>query len=159
MKKNRILDTSGILRSRLDFSNFRYHITNSVLHELKDENVKAAIESAIKSGNVILSEASDEYVAKVIEKARETGDIMKLSNTDIEILAVALEKNLSIVTDDYSIQNVASHLNLDYEPVTQNGIKRSVKWKKICPFCDREYHSDKKECDVCGSKLRRIAYY
>ncbi|HIE33514.1 MAG TPA: hypothetical protein EYP86_00030 [Candidatus Altiarchaeales archaeon] len=153
--QHKVLDTSGILRTSLDFSDSVYYITNSVLQELQDENARIAIESAIKSGSVVVRDPSIEFLKRVKRAAEKTGDIGKLSETDIDIIALALERNLIIVTDDYGIQNVASLLGLSYETVSQEGIGMRVKWIMFCKACNSEYSTNKEFCDICGSELRR----
>ncbi len=153
----KVLDTSGILRSYLDFSKNRYVISNSVLDELRDETAKTAVESAIRSGNVKVMDPSKDYVKQVVEAAEKIGELGRLSRTDIEVLALALEKKIAIVTDDYSIQNVASLLKLEYETCTHEGIKHKLKWFKVCVGCGRRCPYDSVVCDVCGSDLKMKA--
>jgi len=156
-QKMKVLDTSGILRSDLDFSKDRYVVTNSVLSELLDEPARIAIEAALKSGNIILIEPREDFLKKVKETAVKTGDISEMSSTDLDILAVALEKNLAIISDDYKIQNVASALGLGFETTTHEGIKHKLKWFKICEGCGRKYSMESDLCEVCGSRLKKRA--
>jgi UPF0271 protein len=151
----KVLDTSGILRSDLDFSKSRYVITNSVLSELLDESARAAIEAALRSGNVVLAEPHEKFLDRVKKEALDTGDISQMSSTDLDVLAVALEKNLVVVSDDYRIQNVASSLGLGFETTTHEGIKKKLRWFKICTGCGRKYPMESISCEVCGLKLKR----
>ncbi|MBN2014494.1 MAG: hypothetical protein JW778_04885 [Candidatus Altiarchaeota archaeon] len=155
--KTRILDTSGILRSDLDFSEDRFLITNDVLIELQDETAKIAVESAIMRGNIQVRDPDEEYIKEIKQAAEETGDLEKLSDADIGILALALEKKLPIITDDYNIQNVASTINLDYEKSSQEGIKKKLRWIKVCEGCGSKHSDNSLICGVCGSPLRRKA--
>ena len=61
------------------------------------------------------------------------------------------------VTDDYSMQNALKLLGLKYKSVRTKGIKNTIKWKKICKGCRKEYPSDtaQEECDICGSPIIR----
>jgi UPF0271 protein len=85
-----------------------------------------------------------------------------LSDTDIQLLALAIELKASgytpqIITDDYSIQNVATQLGIDFLAQTTFGIKRLLEWIRYCPACHKEYpvNSKFKECQVCGTELKR----
>jgi len=153
----KVLDTSGILRSDLDFSRNKYIITNSVLSELLDESARVAIEAALKSKNIILAEPREDFLKKVKEAAIKTGDISEMSSTDLDILAVALERNLVIISDDYRVQNVASALGLEFETTIHEGIKHRLRWFKICEGCGRKYPMESDLCEICGSRLKKRA--
>lgn len=51
--------------------------------------------------------ASNESIEKVRSAAERTGDIDRLSPTDSQVLALALELSAPLISDDYSIQNVS----------------------------------------------------
>ncbi len=123
-----------------------------VIEEIKDENSKLYLSLL----NIKVEEAKREFIEKVREVAKKTGDIFRLSETDIKLLAKALEYNATIVTDDYSIQNVAKELNLRFENVIQKGIEKEFKWIRVCIGCGRE--TENEICEICGSetKLRRV---
>lgn len=154
-----ILDASYILHSNLDFSSGKYLITNSVLEEIIAENARISIENAIKRGIIKIKEPKKEFIDSVIDEAKKTGDLEYLSNADIEILALALETKYKILTDDYAIQNVASSLGLTYEKFLQRGIKKRLRWIKICEGCKRKYshNSAEKFCSFCGSLLKKVS--
>ncbi len=110
--------------------------------------------------DVRVEEAKEPYISRVISAAKKTGDIYKLSETDIKVLAKALElvnlRKAVLVTDDYSIQNVARTLGIEVEVVVQPGISKAFKWVKVCKGCGRRVDGD--VCPVCGSEvvLRRV---
>lgn len=147
-----VLDTSGILRSDLDFSEGDYLVPESVLDEIKDEVTRTAIGIAIKNRKVKVINPDNECIKKVRGVVEKTGDF-SLSDTDIDVLALALQKKCPIITDDYAIQNVASELGLEYEKVSQRGIKKRSHWIKICSGCGKIYSADSRVCYICGSKL------
>ncbi|MEM2918587.1 MAG: hypothetical protein QXY62_03715 [Candidatus Altiarchaeota archaeon] len=153
-----ILDASYILHSNLDFSSGNYVTTNSVLLEINNENARVSVESALKKGMIKIQEPKKEFIEKVQKEAEKTGDLECLSNADIEILALALETKYKILTDDYAIQNVAASLGLKYEKFIQRGIKKRLKWIKICEGCKRRYSSNTSEnfCSFCGSLLKKV---
>lgn len=117
---------------------------------------------ALKNGKIDLRRPSKQYIKTVKERASEIGDAYLLSDTDIDLLAIALELktqgyNPKIVTDDYSIQNVASRLNIIFVSVTTSGITLVFKWRRYCPGCYKKYSSKHKLnfCSICGTKLKR----
>ena len=85
-----------------------------------------------------------------------------LSEVDLHVLALALDlKNANlnpvIVTDDYSIQNVANKLDVDFMSLLTYGIKFRLKWILYCPACYRKYPADCAllSCRICGTKIKR----
>jgi len=129
-----------------------------VIEEIKDEDSRLYL-SLI---DLRVEEASEESIKKVKKAARKTGDIYKLSETDIRLIARALDEARSgkkpvLVTDDYSIQNVALLLGIEVETVIQPGISKAFKWIKVCRGCGRKV-TEGDICPICGSEVivRRV---
>jgi len=102
------------------------------------------------------------FLSKVKEASESVGDVRYLSEADMQVLALALElKNAGldplIVTDDYSIQNVANQIGVNFTSLMTYGIRFRFDWILYCPACHRKYSSDYKfkSCEVCGTELKR----
>ncbi len=126
-----------------------------VVEEIVDEDSRFYLSIKMEEGGLRVESSREEFVLEINEVAKRTGDIHRLSKTDLNVLAKALEikrrgKKAVIVTDDYSIQNMASVLDIDVEAVVQKGISRVVKWVKVCRGCGRRIDSD--ICPVCGGE-------
>lgn len=128
-----------------------------VLEEVKDDESLLYL-SLLK---LRVAEASKESIEEARRAARKTGDIYKLSETDIKLIAKALDevkkgRRAVLVTDDYSIQNVALQLGIEIESVVQPGISKAFKWMKVCRGCGRIIEKD--VCPICGSEavIRRV---
>lgn len=156
MKFRYVLDASAILHSTLDFSKGGYLMPKSILDEIHDETARILIHSAIKSGGITIKNPAVSSIKKVIEKAKETGDFENLSSADIDVIALAIENNCPVITDDYAIQNVAERFGLKFETVVQEGIKKGISWKRICGGCKREYEMNSRICRICGSVLKKV---
>ncbi len=118
--------------------------------------------TAIESGKVKIKIPQEEYLNKIRTSANKIGDSYLLSETDIQLLALALELKTEgeypeIVTDDYSIQNVAKQNNIDFYALTTFGIRQLLEWIRYCPACYKEYsiNSTVNTCQVCGTELKR----
>lgn len=118
--------------------------------------------TAVESGKLQVKAPSTLFVDKVAESSKALGDLLYLSDTDKQVLALALElKNAGedalIVTDDYSIQNVADQLSLGFAPLMTFGIRYRLDWVIYCPACHRKYPTDykPKTCETCGTELKR----
>jgi len=94
-------------------------------------------------------------VDEVRRAAGETGDLDVLSDTDVRLVAAALELDGTLVTDDYAVQNVAERLDVPVEVVARDGIEEQRNWHFQCAGCGREFEEDRGRCPVCGSDLTR----
>jgi len=118
--------------------------------------------TAVDNGRLAVREPLEEFLRLIEASAITVGDTFFLSKTDKQILALALEIKASarepqIVTDDYSIQNVAAKLGIEFASLASFGIRRLLEWMRYCPACHREYPADYRstQCTVCGTKLKR----
>ena len=145
-----VLDTSAIIYLN-DFRMFDEIFTVSdVIDEVKDR-INVLKLSGIKFKIIDPSERS---IKEVEEVAKETGDLEKLSKTDMKILALAKEKGLGIVSDDYNIQNVAEKLGINYISLFSKKITKIIQWGKYCGNC-KKFFENKSMCPKCGNQLAR----
>jgi len=118
--------------------------------------------TAIESGRLEVRKPDIHFLDEVKEASKTVGDARLLSEVDMQVLALALElKSTShdplIVTDDYSIQNVANQLGVNFTSLMTFGIRFRLHWILYCPACHRKYPPDYKPkmCEVCGTQLKR----
>ena len=140
-------DTSAIIAG-LKLPPEEVLIPESVIEELREKIPDLALYAIVH--------ADERAMREVKKAAKKSGDLDVLSRTDIEVLAVAWQEQGTIITDDYAIQNVASHMGIKYEPAGIEGIKEQRRWKWRCTGCGRYYRKYYRECPVCGSPLRRV---
>jgi len=145
-----VLDTSALLTGR-QFAGDLLTVPR-VIEELGRKGQSANEESFLERVRVFLP--SRESVARVAEAARGTGDDARLSPADADLLALAVERTATIVTDDYSIQNVARVLAVPFVPLEQRGITEVRRWHRRCTGCGRYIETAGKECPVCGSPVK-----
>ena len=159
-----VLDTSAFLAGFDPFSLSEEQVTVPKVEEeiLRNSMVKLRFQTALESGKVKVKAPSQEYAAKVKVSASKVGDFHKLSEADMQLLALAFELKSQgyapqIVSDDYSIQNVAKQLGIEFYALATFGIKRHIEWIRYCPACYKQYPADAKfrECQVCGTALKR----
>jgi UPF0271 protein len=74
-------------------------------------------------------------------------------DTDCDLLALALDLDAVLYTDDFAIQNVAGVLGVQTIPINQRKAKR-IHWKYRCSGCGRYFDHDG-ECLICGSIIKR----
>jgi UPF0271 protein len=126
--------------------------TPSVVGELGDLHAKCRFEALAATG-LRVREPRGEDLARVREAALLTGDAGVLSATDQDILALALELEAVLVTDDFAIQNVAHRLGITTRSIRQRPA-RAIKWRYRCSGCGR-YWREPGDCPVCGAPIKR----
>jgi UPF0271 protein len=159
-----VLDTSAFIAGFDPFG-----VTDPVFtapavgHEVVSNSIMyTRFRTAVESGKLQVKAPSTLFVDKVAESSKALGDVLYLSDTDKQVLALALElknggEDALIVTDDYSIQNVADKLGLGFAPLMTFGIRYRLDWMIYCPACHRKYPTDykPKTCETCGTELKR----
>ncbi|MGZ7167309.1 MAG: NOB1 family endonuclease [Halobacteriota archaeon] len=123
-----------------------------VIQELRSVSADVALQTLLNEG-LKIEPPLEKDVNAVIEKAKSTGDYPKLSPADIDVLAKALQIGGTLVTDDYSVQNVAARLGVETRAIRQERIKRVLTWRYRCVGCGRIYQTET-TCPVCGSEVR-----
>lgn len=103
-----------------------------------------------------IRDPSDEYV-KIIESAAvSSGDDKRLSPVDKTVLALAKETESTILTDDYSIQNLAKILKIPFKGIGMKEIKEVITWTYRCTGCFKIWEENHADCPVCGSPLKSV---
>src|SRR5687767_1654024 len=69
------------------------------------------LEALVAAGAAVMR-PEDRSRARVRDAAGRTGDLAKLSATDVDVLALALDLGGAVLSDDYRIQNVGRALGL-----------------------------------------------
>lgn len=159
MRIDYILDASAFINGfPLDTDN--NHTTPEIASEIKDFKSKLLLETSIKEGRLDINETKKEFIDEVDEIISKSGDNLRLSNQDKSVIALALEffsknKNIKVITDDYTIQNTLKMLDIPFSSILTYGIKEVYNWRKVCSGCKKEYDNDYlfEDCEICGSKL------
>ncbi|MCS7115254.1 MAG: ribonuclease VapC [Candidatus Bathyarchaeota archaeon] len=159
-----MLDTSAFVAGYDPLSITDGQCTVPAVKEEVAENSMAWVrfKTALESGKLKVKMPENVFLEKVKTAAVTVGDWFFLSEADLQVLALALQLKAQgyiplVVTDDYSIQNVAKHLEIKYAPLATFGIRTILKWVRYCPACRRKYSASYKfrTCEVCGTELKR----
>ncbi len=154
-----VLDASAIIGgfSSKKVQNF---ITASVILEIKDFKSKLLLESALKDGNITIMEPDAVDIKNVEDIIMKSGDVLRLSDADKNLVALAFKlkrenKDPTVVTDDYSMQNVLKIVQIPYRSVLTEGIQDVYGWMKICKGCKKIYPPGYAydECEICGTRI------
>ena len=95
--------------------------------------------------------------------ASTSGDLARLSDVDLDVLALALAYRAVLVTDDYRLQNTYRHAGGTVEPVVNRASKQMWVWEQRCTGCGatsslqndvaRSKQGSVGDCRICGSPL------
>jgi len=98
-------------------------------------------------------EPSEESLGKVIEAAKRTGDYHRLSETDLHLIALAMDFNGVVVTNDLSVQNVCKVLNVRYMSYLSKEISKVFEWEIVCKSCGKVLDKKYDVCPYCGGEV------
>jgi UPF0271 protein len=147
-----VLDTSALI-SGVDFIEGEFFTTQSALREAKRKGMTPQLASLLNV-KIKVQKPGRKSLSDVRLHSKKTGDVERLSPTDVDIIALARELDATILTDDYSIQNLAKEMGLSYHGVLMKEIKEKIYWTYRCKGCGRYFKKPYKECPVCGSALK-----
>lgn len=152
---SRILDATSFYAGVPFSSQEQSFTTPLVFDEIKHiKKSHDAIDALIDLERLKIIEPEKKFTELVLEKANQTGDLPDLSKGDISVLALSMQLNGELVTDDYTVSNVAKHLNLRVIPIMTKGISKVLESVYFCPACNKILKK-MSDCPICGSKLRK----
>lgn len=156
-----IIDTSAILSGKpLNFLDQTIITVSGVTNELCEGGKDYQNFQFLKEKGLKIIDPSLSSIQFITKTAQQTGDIQKLSKTDIQIVALAFELHnkedtiATILTDDYSIQNIATTLQLPFKTITQKGIQKKYIWYNQCRGCRKKFSEPTQICPICGSQTK-----
>ncbi len=160
-KRAYVLDAAGIFAGLPLQAPGPFYTTPGVVGEVRDENSRRVLENSLSLGRLTVMSPSPRFLEEARRIASEVGVEVSLSPTDVEVLALALELaasglDVTVVTDDYMLQNASAHAGLDYMPVKTRGIRGTRRYEVYCPACG--YHPQGEApriCPRCGHRLSR----
>jgi UPF0271 protein len=124
----------------------------SVVEELRDLRSRGRLEALLATGLRVEAPGKGSLL-RVEEAAARTGDAGVLSAADRDLLALALEREGTVVTDDFALQNAARELGIPVQPILQRRA-RKIRWRFRCPGCGATAETPG-SCPVCGANRER----
>ena len=151
----RILDASAFYAGIPFGSSSECYTTSLVFDEIKHiKKNHGVLETLLETNRLKIRDPDKKSIEVAIKASKNTGDYQQLSKQDVSIIALGIDTNGQIITDDFAISNVAKNLGLKISPIMTLGIKDVGKWIHYCPGC-RSNHESGTECPKCGTLLKR----
>lgn len=155
-----ILDTSAFIQGHTP-SETAYTVP-LVIAEIRNQFQRMRAENLETTGKLRVITPSEQFTEKIESITKELGESHVLSDTDKQVLALGLqlteEGNIPvIVSDDYSVQNLADKLGIMFRSLANQGIKKRIVWMIYCPGCRKQYDSPPEDnvCIICGTEIKR----
>lgn len=133
----------------------------SQVHEL--ERLSPARVLLVESADVEWRTVSADALDAAKACAKTSGDLPRLSDVDLDVLALALEAEAVLVSDDYRLQNTFKLAGGTVQSVANAPSKQVWIWEQRCTGCgvssamSSEASRSKKgsigDCHVCGSPV------
>ena len=131
-------------------------MTTSIVYK-EIEHIKSkqgALDMLQQTNRLQIRDPKEKTINIVNDAAEKTGDKNSISKQDASIIALALENNIELITDDFAVTNIAKQLGIKTSSLMTDGISKVGKWISYCSVCGKEFHKEK-ECPICGTKLNR----
>ncbi len=136
------------------------YIPESVYKEIRSQlakNIFELLNSKYKISIIQPEQKFIEIINNIIHKLGQNN----LSSPDIDILALAIYlkqfDDVTIITDDYAIRNIAHELDIKSRGVKTTGGNKKRKYFYRCTACGTVFQYKIDNCDVCGhNKFNRF---
>ena len=136
MAEQRVLDTAALIAwpiSELSGGLIVSHQEDELLRISPD---RAAL---LESMGLVFCQPNQDSIDLTLDAAKQSGDISGISETDLALVSLALERSAQLITDDYRMQNIASFLGIEWQGVSEVGIREVWSWNLVCSGCKSEY--------------------
>ncbi|MFB6174465.1 MAG: hypothetical protein ABEJ87_00635 [Candidatus Nanohalobium sp.] len=142
-----VIDANVLMHGRRNYSFDKALTVPEVMDELESQDSKLKADTL----DLEVRRPSDRSLEKVKSKVDEI--FAKVSGADKALLALALDTHEKLITDDKDLQNLASHLDVEFEAFMGDEIEEELEWVKTCGNCGKEISSP--PCPRCGSRQVR----
>lgn len=151
----RILDASAFYAGVPFRSSSDCYTTSLVYDEIKHiKKNQDVLGTLLETNRLKIREPDGDATKAAISAAKDTGDYPQLSKQDLSIIALCIELEGEIISDDFAISNVAKNIGLKISPIMTQGIRDVGRWVHYCPGC-KTSHKTGKECPMCATPLKR----
>ena len=120
----RVLDATAFYAGIPFSSNDSFMTTSIVYREIEHiKSKQGALDMLQQTNRLQIRDPKEETIKIVNQTAEKTGDKTTISEQDVSIIALALENNIELITDDFAVTNVAKQLKIKTIPLMTQGIK------------------------------------
>lgn len=143
---SRIVDANVVLHGRGELKGDLVTVPE-VYSEIKSQMGQFKLQNM----KISQSQPSEESLRKVKQLSDDINS--PTSETDENIVALGLDTGHSIVSDDRALQNLALHLETNFEGFLDDPVEEEREWKRVCENCGNEVESP--PCSCGSNSIRR----
>lgn len=152
-----VLDSSGIVNGA-NLPPRRCRTTASVVGEFRPGGATRRRLDLLLAAGMAVVEPTPASLERSRRAADRAGSRARLSRADLDLLAACLDAgpHARLVTDDYTLLDVATRLGIAVDTVATRGIEALRDWAARCSGCGRTYKPMPPDsvCPICGSLVR-----
>jgi len=126
-----VMDTGAIMAGLPLSLPGRHATTPRVVGEVRDRESRRILEDSISYGRLEVLEPSGDSIKRARRAARRAGVLGRLSETDIEVLALAIELGAPVATDDYALQLASMEAGVGFVRVRYRGVRRGSRSRGV----------------------------
>jgi rRNA maturation endonuclease Nob1 len=129
-------------------------ISQATIDEIRSVSSSHLLDIFLANHRVNIVDPASKYLEQIKRVAIKMGQ-NRLSDVDTEVLALALmmseSREITLLTDDYGLRNVAHQLNLNSKGVKSKGGREKRRYAYRCNGCQYVYNKIVDDCDICGT--------
>jgi rRNA maturation endonuclease Nob1 len=157
----RVLDTAALLHWPMN------QLAGGICAESQRRELSQLSEARsmlIDAADLQWQDAPQDWIGRAKQVASQSGDLPRLSDVDVDVLALALCHQAHLVTDDYRLQNAYRSAGGEVSGVANTTSKAVWSWSLHCTGCRAEFpvpehverskNQDVGSCERCGSPLK-----
>ncbi|MHB8632953.1 MAG: nucleotide-binding protein [Thermoplasmatota archaeon] len=156
MPRRYVLDTSLLLGGRDPPRDATWTTTPEAASEVSPGGKDHRRFDLWLAAGLRIESAPPETLERVADAGLAAGNLGRLSPADLSLLALALEQQATLVTDDFTMLDVAMRLSIPTQTVNQQAPRATLDFRPRCLGCGRWFDAmpKKEECPVCGSPVK-----
>lgn len=143
-----VVDANIFLHGRGNYSFSKAYLVPEVAEEVKSSKGRNNLEKL----DYEVRTPSEKALREVEEKSQQVNS--GTSEADEKLLALAIDLEIKLVTDDIPLQNLALHMNHDFEGYFEGELDKKYRIEVVCKNCGKNVSGER--CSSCGStRFRR----
>lgn len=139
-----VIDANVVIHGRGDLPYNNIVTSERVYSEILSDMGKYKLEGLDLSS----FKPSSDLLSEVRSKANENG--LSVSDADCSIVALGLERDFLVISDDKGVQNLCMVFDVDFDSFLGDRIEEGMAFDTFCGNCGRSVDSSRDSCEFCG---------
>jgi rRNA maturation endonuclease Nob1 len=139
-----VIDANVVIHGRGDLPYDNVVTSERVYSEILSEMGKYKLEGPDLSS----FKADSDLFSEVRLRADENG--LSVSDADCSIVALGLERDLLVISDDKGVQNLCMFFSVDFDSFLGDKIEEEMVFDTVCDNCGRSVDGSLDSCGFCG---------